>query len=72
MSVAGDAGPPPRPPWRSLGAAVGGDRVRGHVADHRRVAEPVAQRVAEARVARALLPRAQRPGRAAATSSHTA
>ena len=45
-------------------AAVGGDRVRGHVADHGRAAELVAQRVAEARVDRPVLARARRPGRA--------
>jgi hypothetical protein len=46
-------------------AAVGGDRVPGHVADDRRPAELLAQRIGEARVDRAVLPRARRAGGAA-------
>jgi hypothetical protein len=42
-------------------AAVGGDRVPGHVADDGRAAELLTQRVGEAGVDRAVLPGARRP-----------
>jgi len=48
-----------------LFAAVGGDRVSGHVGDDWRPAELFSERVAEACVDRAVLPRARCPGRAA-------
>jgi len=57
--------PPAAAAMALLLAAVGGDRVGRHVGDDGRAAELVAQRVAEARVDRAVLPRARGARRAA-------